>query len=133
MPQRIQLRRGNAATWTSVDPVLGQGEIGWEIDTGLHKVGDGSTAWTSLSYSYKEFSHDDLTGYIAAEHYDWTANISGSTIHEDNIPAAALGGGGGGALEWNDAEPQAPERTTEFDHIIYKFTSSSHFVCYIIY
>lgn len=50
MAMQIQLRRGTAATWTSVNPVLAQGEVGLETDTGLLKVGDGSTAWTGLSY-----------------------------------------------------------------------------------
>lgn len=40
-----------ASTWTSLNPVLKKGEIGFESDTGLYKVGDGSTAWSSLSYA----------------------------------------------------------------------------------
>ena len=46
----IQLRRSTAATWTSANPTLAQGEIGYETDTGLFKIGDGSTVWSSLSY-----------------------------------------------------------------------------------
>ena len=46
----IQLRRDTAASWTSVNPTLAAGEIGLETDTGLSKAGDGSTAWTSLTY-----------------------------------------------------------------------------------
>jgi hypothetical protein len=52
MTTRIRLRRDTAANWTSVDPVLAAGEIGLEYDTGLIKVGDGVTAWTSLAYLY---------------------------------------------------------------------------------
>lgn len=51
---RIQLRRDLAATWTSVNPVLAQGEEGWERDTGKRKVGDGATAWTALPYDDAE-------------------------------------------------------------------------------
>ena len=47
----MRIRRGTAANWTSTDPVLYDGQIGWETDTRKFKVGDGSTAWTSLSYS----------------------------------------------------------------------------------
>jgi hypothetical protein len=50
MAVTIQLRRGSAATWTSANPVLAEGEIGVETDTDLFKIGDGSTAWNSLSY-----------------------------------------------------------------------------------
>jgi hypothetical protein len=45
-----QQRRDTAANWTSQDPTLLAGEIGYETDTGYIKVGDGSTAWTSLAY-----------------------------------------------------------------------------------
>jgi hypothetical protein len=48
----IQIRRDTAANWTSADPTLAQGEMGYETDTGKLKFGDGSTAWSSLSYYY---------------------------------------------------------------------------------
>jgi hypothetical protein len=47
---QIQVRRGTASSWTSANPTLSAGEWGYETDTGLAKIGDGSTAWTSLSY-----------------------------------------------------------------------------------
>lgn len=43
-------RRDTAANWTSANPILLAGEIGLESDTGYWKVGDGTTAWTSLAY-----------------------------------------------------------------------------------
>ncbi len=46
----MQQRRGTAAQWTAANPVLGAGEIGFETDTNKFKIGNGSTAWTSLSY-----------------------------------------------------------------------------------
>lgn len=51
MAIQIQFRRGLAATWTSVNPILAIGEAGYETDTGRFKVGNGSSAWTALSYS----------------------------------------------------------------------------------
>lgn len=47
----IQLRRDTAANWTSANPTLASGEFGYETDTGNFKIGDGSNAWTSLSYN----------------------------------------------------------------------------------
>jgi hypothetical protein len=47
---QIQIRRGTAAQWTSANPTLASGEFGYESDTGKFKIGNGSTAWTSLSY-----------------------------------------------------------------------------------
>lgn len=51
VPHRHALRRGTAAEWTADNPVLGNGEEGWETDTALMKVGDGTTAWTALPYA----------------------------------------------------------------------------------
>lgn len=45
-----QHKRNTAAVWTSTNPVLMAGEIGLETDTLKLKAGDGTTAWTSLSY-----------------------------------------------------------------------------------
>jgi len=50
MAYHIQLRHDTAANWTSVNPVLFSGEAGVETDTSKMKLGDGSTAWTSLAY-----------------------------------------------------------------------------------
>lgn len=46
----IQLRHDTAANWTSVNPILLEGEVGIETDTRKQKFGDGSTAWNSLPY-----------------------------------------------------------------------------------
>jgi hypothetical protein len=51
MAVKIQFRRDTAANWTSANPVLAQGEVGYEYDTGRFKVGTGSASWTSLVYS----------------------------------------------------------------------------------
>ena len=50
MADIIQIRRDTAANWTSANPTLAQGELGVETDTDKIKIGDGSTAWTSLGY-----------------------------------------------------------------------------------
>lgn len=47
---QIQVRRGTAAQWTSANSTLASGEFGFETDTGKVKIGNGSTAWTSLGY-----------------------------------------------------------------------------------
>lgn len=47
---QIQVRRGTASQWTSTNPVLAAGEWGYESDTNKAKIGNGSSAWNSLSY-----------------------------------------------------------------------------------
>lgn len=61
MTVTMKQRRGVAALWTSTNPTLADGEIGYETDTGKFKVGDGVTAWTSLAYRGGAVALDDLS------------------------------------------------------------------------
>lgn len=47
---RILLRNDVATAWTTANPVLMKGEIGIETDTNKFKIGDGTSAWSALSY-----------------------------------------------------------------------------------
>jgi len=60
MATRMQQRRGTAAQWTSANPILAAGEIGFETDTGKFKMGNGSSAWSALSY-FADASDFDTT------------------------------------------------------------------------
>lgn len=46
----IQIRRGTASDWASVNSTLAAGELAVESDTFKVKVGDGSAAWNQLRY-----------------------------------------------------------------------------------
>ncbi len=48
MAVRIQFRRGTSGDWASANPVLADGELGFENDTKIIKFGDGVTAWNDL-------------------------------------------------------------------------------------
>lgn len=50
MGNQIQVRRDSSTNWTTTNPVLAQGEIGYEIDTDKIKFGDGITSWNTLTY-----------------------------------------------------------------------------------
>jgi len=50
MSNIIQTRRDTSSNWTSVNPILAEGEIGLETNTNKRKTGDGTTVWASLSY-----------------------------------------------------------------------------------
>ena len=50
MATRMQQRRGTAAQWTSANPVLNAGEMGWESDTNKFKIGDGTNHWANIDY-----------------------------------------------------------------------------------
>lgn len=63
----IQQRREDAATWTSVNPVLYEGEAGHELDTGKWKLGDGVTAWVDLDYKAGVDSVAGKTGIVTLD------------------------------------------------------------------
>lgn len=69
----IQLRRDSAANWLFINPILAEGEVGLELDTGKRKTGDGLTAWSLLPYDLgslpTNYTH---TQSIAAS--TWTIN-----------------------------------------------------------
>jgi hypothetical protein len=48
---RIKVRRGTSVEWTVANPVLAEGEFGFETNTTKLKIGNGTTAWTGLSYT----------------------------------------------------------------------------------
>jgi hypothetical protein len=50
----IQLRRGTAVEWTAANPVLANGELGFEIDTTKFKIGTGLKNWSTLEYFIAE-------------------------------------------------------------------------------
>ena len=62
---RLVHRHDTKANWAAKNPVLLQGEIGIEDDTGLFKIGDGVKAWDALGYA-----NDAKT----ASHYEVSAN-----------------------------------------------------------
>lgn len=49
--ERRQLRRGLSAAWAAINPILLDGEEGFETDTERRKVGDGITSYLGLAYA----------------------------------------------------------------------------------
>ena len=47
---QMQQRRDTAANWTSANPTLLSGELGYETDTNKFKIGNGTAAWSALAY-----------------------------------------------------------------------------------
>ena len=79
-----QQRRDTAANWTSQNPTLKAGEIGYETDTGYIKVGDGSTAWTALAYIHGT----KVSAYPLA-----TADIANDAITADKLADTSVTAG----------------------------------------
>lgn len=52
---RIVLRNDSTANWTAQDPVLMKGEIGFDMDLLIFKVGDGVKKWSELTKQFKSY------------------------------------------------------------------------------
>lgn len=98
MVNRITDRKDTAANWTSNNPVLSIGESGFETDTKRSKIGDGTTAWNSLTYRFDKTIADGLyvvpstlTSKLDASQKGAVSGVaaldSGSKLLEANIPA----------------------------------------------
>lgn len=61
----IQFKRGVAARWAELNPVLQAGEPGFVTDENRLKIGDGITAWNDLPYQ------GENSVVNASTHYDF--------------------------------------------------------------
>lgn len=90
MSVTIQNRRDIAADWTLYDPILAEGEIGFETDTIKYKVGDGSSLWSALSY----FA---VSSYV---HPTGDGNLHVPATGTSNEGKALIAGETAGSLSW---------------------------------
>lgn len=57
----FKFRRGQSSAWEAKNPILAAGEPGYELDTRLFKIGDGTTRWMVLPYFVDAFTQFNLT------------------------------------------------------------------------
>jgi len=91
MSTRIQVRRGTASQWSTANPILAAGEVGFETDTNLLKVGDGQTVYNSLDYFADiDSASASLVSYVD-ERVEELVGLSPETLDTLEELAAALG------------------------------------------
>lgn len=109
MPQitQIQVRRDAAATWTSTNPTLAEGEIGFETDTGKFKIGTKVATvlqtWTQLPYATDA---SDITGTTLSTSVTTATGLTsigtlGSLNVTNTVAAGTLTGSGTGITALN--------------------------------
>lgn len=85
----IEQRIGTAAQWTTKNPVLRLGEVGWET-SGKAKLGDGVTPWNSLAYSVQPFDPSLIAGKAPIDSPTFTGDPKAPTpVLSDNDKSVA--------------------------------------------
>lgn len=108
---KIQLRRDTAANFASVNPVLASGEPAFAVDTNTLKIGDGSTAYSSLSaIAGGGGGGGDITSVVAGTGLsgggvtgDVTLNIDDTVLQTGDLNAR-ITAGTGITLNYSDPE-----------------------------
>lgn len=96
---KIYLRRGTRAAWVAANPVVGSGEAGFETDTGIVRMGDGSSQFTNLPAlnklaDLKDCVFTDLAdGHVIAWDADTSKfiNVVASGGHTQNTDTGTTG------------------------------------------
>ena len=70
-----RFKRGTAQRWIEVNPILQQGEPGFEYDTGKLKIGDGFTPWLTLPYINDIKVDDNQEEMVTVSAYDQLPTI----------------------------------------------------------
>ena len=106
---RIQIRRGSAADWAVLDPVLLLGEQGLETDSNKVKLGNGVSRWSQLPWhvsftvgdglsedmetgtiSVDPVTTDAISASLTQEIADRTAGDAALEVRVDEVEAASL-------------------------------------------
>jgi hypothetical protein len=110
---RFRMLRGTAAQFSSLNPVLQAGEPGYTTDTRVLKIGDGTTAWNSLStITAGTTDHGALTGLLDDDHPQY-ALLADAVALSDSTPLAQVQNGfAGTAITASRGDHKHPTSTT---------------------
>ena len=86
---RVQVRKDTASNWTLADPTLASGELGFETDTNLLKIGSGSTPWTNLGYLGQIQIRDTDGDQIFVDHTDYWVISEGTGINVNHTDTSS--------------------------------------------
>lgn len=73
---KILLRRDTQNNWIANNPILASGEIGFDITTGKHKIGDGAKRWSELPYFVNQEDLENRIKYYEGNTAWWSTQTS---------------------------------------------------------
>ena len=100
----IKFKRGTAARWAEVNPILEDGQPGYVIGENKLKVGDGKTPWNELAY----IGEDSVVN--ARTHYDFPSVGKPNTIYKAEEEKLVY--------QWNTTELKYEQLSTEGGEVL---------------
>ncbi len=114
MPRKtlIQVRRDTATNWSTVNPVLASGEIGFESDTNKLKIGNGTSDWNTLPYGSGAIKVSDTAPLSPNVGDQWYESDSGKLfVYYDSFWVEVIGGSVGQQGPTGPTGPTGPSVT----------------------
>lgn len=107
---KICLRNDLAANWAQINPLLLSGELGFERDTGLFKIGNGELNWNDLPYAGGNTTNENIT-----------VSVDGVTITKSEKGVIGLHNWGKEYYAWNE-----PTDNTQKGHYTLQVVDEEH-------
>lgn len=102
IPTKFRLRQDTTANWTAINPILQQGEPGWETDGKIMRMGDGVTPFMSL---VRFAAVSDITEI--EQNVEASVTLTFAPLRDDNsgptAPASPVPG-----MRWRDTSVTPP-------------------------
>lgn len=82
---RLQLRQDTTENWNSANPVLLEGEMGYNTDTKQFKIGNGVNSWNTLDYYKIPINYNDIDNKPTIGEGLITLNFNGNKLGRFNV------------------------------------------------
>lgn len=82
---RIQLRQDTTENWNSANPILLEGEMGYNTDTKQFKIGNGINSWNTLDYYKIPINYNDIDNKPTIGEGLITLNFNGNKLGRFNV------------------------------------------------
>jgi hypothetical protein len=130
---RMQQRRATEAVWTTSAYVLAPGELGVTTDTGIIKIGNGTSPWSELDFAFDsqflpvlgKAADSELLDGIGSESFVKVADTSVTATNDSYVKRTADGGVKGTAATENDELTTLVQLTESRYHLIARAGTAS--------